>query len=565
MNINFLTSVLKQVSYLDKIEDIQVSQCNNIELGDYQTNVALKCFKQVRSMLNLKKPIDFAELIVAEVNNNKYDGIKSISCSFPGFINIKLSDNFIMKQALLEINNKSEGVTIVDYSSPNIAKEMHVGHLRSTIIGDVISNILVSSGENVIRINHIGDWGTQFGMLIQYLEHMNIDIFGSNIELSDLHKWYKESKKVFDSDEEFNNEAHKKVVKLQSGDINCIKIWKKLCYISESSYKKIYRQLGVSDDLKTMGESFYNDYFDSLIDELESKGLLVDEDGAKLLFPIHNKPPLIVKKSDGGYGYDTTDLAALRYRINNMGANKIVYVTDSGQSLHFELLFEAAKKAGWLSNNIKLSHVGFGIVLGEDGKRIKSRSGDSIKLRDLIEEANDKFITSNKERLIQGAGQMNIDNIEKLSKIIGSGAIKYADLKQNRNNNYQFSFEKMLDHKGDTIIYLLYSWVRIKNLLEKTKVESKSMSINNKIDRKILLYLSQFDEMLYKTRSNLLPNYLCEYLFNLSNLVNEYWNTYKVLGDTNEESMITMFKMVLDNMRKCFTILGINADNVNKL
>jgi len=565
MNINFLKSVLKQVSYLDKIVDIQVSQCNNIKLGDYQTNVALKCFKQVRSMLNLKKPIDFAELIVAEINDYKYDEIKSISCSVPGFINIKLSDNFIMKQALLEINNKSEGVTIVDYSSPNIAKEMHVGHLRSTIIGDVISNILVSFGEHVIRINHIGDWGTQFGMLIQYLEYMNIDIFESNIELSELHKWYKESKKVFDSNEEFNNEAHKKVVKLQSGDINCIKIWKKLCDISEASYKKIYRQLGVSDDLKTMGESFYNDYFDSLIDELESKGLLVDEDGAKLLFPISGKPPLIVKKSDGGYGYDTTDLAALRYRINNLSANKIVYVTDSGQSLHFELLFEAAKKAGWLSNNIKLSHVGFGIVLGEDGKRIKSRSGDSIKLRDLIKEANDKFITSNKERLIQGDGQMNIDNIEKLSKIIGSGAIKYADLKQNRNNNYQFSFEKMLDHKGDTIIYLLYSWVRIKNLLEKTKVESKSMSINNEIDRKILLHLSQFDEMLYKTRSNLLPNYLCEYLFNLSNLINEYWNTYKILGDTNEESMITMFKMVLNNMRKCFTILGINADNVNKL
>ena len=204
-------------------------------------------------------------------------------------------------------------------------------------------------------------------------------------------------------------------------------------------------------------------------------------------------------------------------------------------------------------------------MLGEDGKRIKSRSGDSIKLRDLIDEANTKFITANKERLSSGNGQMSIDNIERLSKIIGSGAIKYADLKQNRNNNYQFSFEKMLDHKGDTIIYLLYSWVRIKNLLEKTKVESKSMSINNEIDRKILLHLSQFDEMLYKTRSNLLPNYLCEYLFNLSNLVNEYWNTYKVLGDTNEESMITMFKMVLDNMRKCFTILGINADNVNKL
>lgn len=563
-NITFLKQILSQLLCLTDIDDIQISQCNNALLGDYQTNVALKFFKKKRAELNLKNPMDFAELVVNEVNNRNKNEIKSITCSTPGFINIKLDDEFIIKQTLSKIENKCDTVTIVDYSSPNIAKEMHVGHLRSTIIGDVISNILVSSGENVTRINHIGDWGTQFGMLIQYLEYMNIDIFDSKIDLTMLHNWYKESKKVFDSDKNFNDAAHKKVVLLQSGDIYCIKIWKKLCDISESSYKKIYRQLGVSDELKTMGESFYNDHFDSLIDELDKKGLLVDEDGAKLLFPISGKPPLIVRKSDGGYGYDTTDLAAIRYRIKNMNATKIVYVTDSGQSLHFELLFEAAKKAGWL-NNVELSHVGFGIVLGEDGKRIKSRSGDSIKLRDLIDEANTKFITANKERLLSGNGQMSIDNIERLSKIIGSGAIKYADLKQNRNNNYQFSFDKMLDHRGDTIIYLLYSWVRIKNLLQKTQVKVERMSIYNELDRKILLHLSQFDEMLEKTRINLLPNYICEYLFCLSNMVNEYWSTYKVLGDSNEKSIIAMFSVVLSYMRRCFIILGINADNVNKL
>ena len=566
-NLDILSELLTSLKILQNIDKnmIQISQSSNHTDGDYQTNIALKTFKNKRNELNLKKPIDYANIIVDELKNTENNIISKVSASMPGFINLKLNDDFIIEQINKSICNKTtDKITIVDYSSPNIAKEMHVGHLRSTIIGDVISNMLENNGENITRINHIGDWGTQFGMLIQYLRHNNIDIFESNVSLSELHKWYKESKKLFDSNTEFNEEAHKRVVELQSGDIECSKIWKKLCDISETSYNEIYRRLNVSNDLKIMGESFYNDQLDIIVNELNEKGLLVDDDGAKLMFPIEGKIPLIVKKSDGGYGYDTTDLAALKFRIKELNANKIIYVTDSGQSLHFQLLFEAAKKAGWI-NNIELRHVGFGLVLGEDGKRIKSRSGDSIKLRDLIEEADQKFLISNKERLESGSSQMNIEDLNDLSKIIGSSAIKYADLKQNRNNNYQFSYEKMLDHKGDTIIYQLYSWVRIKNILLKTDKIGSGIKITNRLDREILLHLSQFEETLNKACDNLLPNFVCEYLFFLSTKVNEYWNTHQIIGSKNEESILSLLKLIKKYMSKCFEILGIDANKIKNL
>ena len=566
-NLYALSELLSSVNILQDIDKaaIQVSQSSNHTDGDYQTNIALKTFKNKRTELNLKKPMDYADMIVKELKNLDNNIIDKVSASIPGFINLKLNNNFIINQVDKPIcNKKTEKITIIDYSSPNIAKEMHVGHLRSTIIGDVISNILENNGESIMRINHIGDWGTQFGMLIQYLRHNSIDIFKSDISLSELHKWYKESKKLFDNNTEFNEEAHKRVVELQSGDSECSKIWKKLCDISETSYNEIYGRLNVSTDLKIMGESFYNDQLNSIVNELNEKGLLIDDNGAKLMFPIKNKIPLIVRKSDGGYGYDTTDLAALKFRIKNLNANKIIYVTDSGQALHFQLLFEAAKKAGW-ADNIELRHVGFGIVLGENGKRIKSRSGDSIKLRDLIEEADEKFLESNRERLESGSSQMNLEDLNELSKIIGSSAIKYADLKQNRNNNYQFSYEKMLDHKGDTIIYQLYSWVRITNILQKTDKNEGGIRINNKLDREILLHLSQFDEIMDKASDNLQPNFICEYLFFLSTKVNEYWNTHKIIGSEDEESIISLLKQIKRYMSKCFEILGINANKIKNL
>lgn len=547
--------------------DVQISSSSN-EYGDYQTNFALKNFKQFRCVLDLKKPIDFANL-VAEKCNNDESSIKhlfeSVTTSVPGFINFKLSDKYILAKTKGKYSTQTKDChTIIDYSSPNIAKEMHVGHLRSTIIGDVIGNLLEVNGENVSRINHIGDWGTQFGMLIQYIKHMNIDINDPDINLSELHKWYKDSKKIFDSDDKFNKEAHNRVVELQSGDKYCLDIWKKLCIISESSYNSIYKKLNVSDNLKVMGESFYNEQLPDIVTELTNKNLLIEDEGAKIMFPIEGKPPLIIQKSDGGYGYDTTDLAAIKYRIQKLNANKIIYVTDLGQSLHFQLIFKAAEMAGW-TKNIKLEHVGFGVVLGEDGKRIKSRSGDSIKLNDLIEEADTKFYTENYNRLQEGSGKMQEEDIEYLSKIIGSAAIKYADLRQNRLNNYQFSYEKMLDHKGDTIIYQLYSWVRILGVLSNKNIDIDTIKIDNELDRKILIHILQFDEYIERCANNLMPNIICEYLYTLSNYVNEYWNKYKILGSDNEGYRLALLFIVKQYMHKCFSLLGIDANKVLKL
>ena len=313
-----------------------------------------------------------------------------------------------------------------------------------------------------------------------------------------------------------------------------------------------------------MGESFYNKLLPDIVTELTNKNLLIEDQGAKIMFPIEGKPPLIIQKSDGGYGYDTTDLAAIKYRIQKLNANKLIYVTDLGQSLHFQLIFKAAQMAGW-TENIRLEHVGFGVVLGENGKRIKSRSGDSIKLNDLIEEADTKFYTENYNRLQEGFGKMQEEDIEYLSKIISSAAIKYADLRQNRLNNYQFSYEKMLDHKGDTIIYQLYSWVRILGVLTDKNIDIDSIKIDNELDRKILIHILQFDEYIDRCANNLMPNIICEYLYTLSNFVNEYWNKYKILGSENEGYRLALLFIVKQYMHKCFSLLGIDANKVVKL
>ena len=566
-NCDVLKNLFITLKILKDIDSnqVEISQSSTHSKADYQTNIALKTFRLKRQKLNLKKPIEYAELIVKEFKDYNHSIIQDITCSIPGFINIKLTDKFLLDRAVLEKHEISDKpLTILDYSSPNIAKEMHVGHLRSTIIGDVISNILEEFGENVTRINHIGDWGTQFGMLIQYIMNNNIDINDSNISLSNLHVWYKDSKKIFDKDTDFNLESHKRVVELQSGEDKCVRIWKKLCEISQSSYNNIYNRLGISSELKIMGESFYNKYLDSVVNELEEKGLIIEENGAKLMFPIEGKIPLIVKKSDGGYGYDTTDLAAIRYRTQVLKAKKIIYVTDSGQSLHFELIFAAAKKCGW-ANDVILKHVGFGIVLGEDGKRIKSRSGESVRLSELISEADSKFYDSNLKRLKSENCQINVHDLSELSKIIGSSAIKYADLKQNRINNYQFSYEKMLDHKGDTIIYQLYSWVRISNIFKKTKKSVGNLKIINELDRDIILHLTQYNEVIKQASDTLLPNLICEYLFKLSTKINEYWNSYKILDSQDEESILALLDLTKRYMEYCYNILGIDASKVKNL
>ena len=540
MNIQ-LKNIFKDIIPSIDVTKIDISKNNNSKLGDYQTSFAMKFFKKGRELYNVKNFEEFANIIIANVPKTIAE---RFSFSKPGFINFFVKNSFLIEQIRLESAiPKSNKKYLIDYSSPNIAKEMHVGHLRSTIIGDVLGNMFEDSNCDVVRINHVGDWGTQFGMLIAYLETKTSDLEGDGFTLTDLHNCYKKSKKFFDSDKNFNNLAHKRVVDLQNREPKCIHTWKKICEISEKSYKGIYKRLFISDNLITMGESSYNTALQNIVEELDKKGLLTTEsNGAKLMF-LHKKVPLIIRKSDGGYGYDITDLAAIKHRISVEKADEIIYVTDAGQKLHFELIFEAAKRAGWVDNQ-KFHHVSFGIVVGDDGKRIKSRSGDSIKLSELLDTGKSMYIEKNRERLKNNLGQINLDELEITSELIANSAVKYADLKQNRNNNYQFSFDKMLDSRGDTAIYQLYAWIRIVNILKKSdkSLENVEFVITNDIERRFVLHICELDNYLIRARNKLLPNVICEYLNTLSQLINEFWTNCKIIGDPNELNRLFLCK-----------------------
>ena len=576
---------LEELNYIfDKLQyqKIIITKTTDSKWGDYQTNLAMMYFKQERNKLGLKNPKEFGSYIINQVNGN--ENISKLELAGPGFINITLSDKYLTKfvNKIVEFNQPifskidNQKKVIVDYSSPNVAKEMHVGHLRSTIIGDVISNFYQLKGYNVERINHIGDWGTQFGMLITIIQEQKIDLNKPDLGISDLHRWYKESKICFDNNSNFNKKAHQNVVNLQSGSSECLNIWKKICEISESSYQQVYQRLNVSKELKICGESFYNNMLDDIVIDLKEKALLKrEENGAELLFLEDSKPPLIVKKSDGGFGYDATDLAALKYRIDKLKADKIIYVTDSGQSLHFELLFKAANKANWL-NKQELIHVPFGVVLGEDGKRIKSRSGDSIKLTELLDEAHKIYLKSNLERKQNENCLIEDESIEYISKLIGWNAVKYADLKHNRNNDYQFDYKKMLDFKGDTLTYQLYSWVRINNLFRKTKyslteIKNTEYIFSNKSnneyisERNLVIHLSQFDEMLNKVIEGLLPHYLCEYIYQMSMKINDFWRDCIVINDNNELTRLKLCLACKNVMTTCFNLLKIPVDKIDRL
>jgi arginyl-tRNA synthetase len=577
-NIQEINNIFKGLDF----EKINISKTSDSKWGDYQTNLAMMYFKKVKQRLGLKNPREFGNYIINQVNNNI--NVSKMELAGPGFINITLSDKYLENfiNLITKLNqpifNKidHEKKVIIDYSSPNVAKEMHVGHLRSTIIGDVIGNFYQLKGYQVERINHIGDWGTQFGMLIAYIQDKNIDLNDNYLGISNLHKWYKESKIKFDNDINFNKKAHQNVVDLQSGNLEHLKIWKRICQISESSYQKIYTRLNVSSDLKIFGESFYNNMLEDIVSDLYEKGLLKNEENeAKLLFIDDDKPPLIVKKSDGGFGYDATDLAALKYRLFNLDANKIIYVTDSGQSLHFELLFKAAEKAGWLKDQ-ELVHVPFGIVLGDDGKRIKSRSGDSIKLTELLDEASKIYLKNNLDRKENDSCLIKDESIEYISKLIGWNAVKYADLRHNRNNDYQFDYHKMLDFKGDTLIYQLYSWVRINNLFKKTKYTLENIKITKFIfsievhqqyltERSLVIHLSQFDEILDKIIESLLPNYLCEYIYQLSMKINDFWRDCPVIDDKNELTRLKLCLACKIVMETCFNLLKIPVEEIERL
>ncbi len=543
------------------------------EFGDYQSNIALSLGKQLK-----QKPRETAQQIIDHLDVSALCDPPEIAG--PGFINLRLKPTAL--QTLLQTIAQDSQLgaekaetpqrVIVDFSSPNIAKEMHVGHLRSTIIGDCIARILEFRGHDVLRLNHVGDWGTQFGMLIAYLREAYPEALtkADALALGDLVSLYREAKKRFDEDEQFQKTAREEVVKLQRGDKTSVQAWKLLCEQSRREFQVIYDLLGV--DLTERGESFYNPFLPDVVKELEATGLVEEDQGAKCVFleGFSNKSgerlPLIVQKTDGGYNYATTDLAAIRYRIREDGAQRIIYVTDAGQSNHFAQVFQVAKRAGWVPEEVELVHVPFGLVQGEDGKKLKTRSGETVRLRDLLDEAIARSRQDLEKRFTEEGRSESEAFIEKTALVVGISAVKYADLSRNRTSNYVFSYDKMLALQGNTAPYLLYAYVRVQGISRKgnidfTTLANENLSLEDESELVLAKHILQLSDILKEVEQDLLPNRLCQYLFELSQKFNQFYDRCPVLQaeEPKRSSRLMLADLTARTLKLGLSLLGIEV------
>lgn len=585
--------------------DILQFYVHNSSRNDYQFNQVQPLAKQV------DLPIETVskDLSEALTKNTIIESTSIVKVGEQCFIAINLYieyiQNFVNKIYSLTILNKKLPLpslldfpkkVLVDYSSPNIAKEMHVGHLRSTIIGESLCRIFEYGDSEVKRVNHIGDWGTQFGMLIAYIKKEGI----KDYDITELMKYYKESKKLFDNDPEFKKTAHKETVDLQHGAEENITIWKKICDISMNAFNKIYVELDIpygtkycSPNVEVKGESFYQSRMVKFVEDHEN--ILTKKDGMKLLFVDGHEVPMVVVKSDGGFTYDTSDLAAAKYRLLEEKMDKIIYVIDSGQQVHLKLLFQAAKDLGWNDKN-QMVHVGFGLVLGSDGTKLKTRSGETIKLQGLLDEAYRHAHTTTKELAKEKHQDWTEEKIISVSKKIAINCVKYSDLCNPRLSNYKFSYEKMLNLKGNTAVYLMYGLARCQAILRKIsdpqKLEnilctSKTLDPNNNsyeqltmnelltmnvslcIDtpeaRTVVFKLAKYLDAYEETVKELSPHYLCNYLYDLISTVHKYYdNNNCILFDkkTGEiikiyEHRVRLINLVIIVMMEFFKLIGL--------
>ncbi|KGG16750.1 MULTISPECIES: arginine--tRNA ligase [unclassified Prochlorococcus] len=551
------------------------------EFGDFQINSAMVLAKQLN-----KPPREIAKTIVSELQNN--DQFNDLCCppkiAGPGFINLTIQKTCLTRELVSRVNDDFLGIPrvqsdddkpiIVDFSSPNIAKEMHVGHLRSTIIGDAIARILSFRGYTVLRLNHVGDWGTQFGMLITYLKLTVPEALttANFIGIGDLVDFYRQAKKCFDEDEHFQKCSREEVVKLQRGNQESLKAWKLLCEQSRQEFQTIYDRLDIQ--LSERGESFYNPFLQNVVDDLTQLNLLVEDEKAKCVFlngmnrKNGNPLALIIQKSDGGFNYATTDLAAIRYRLKEEpsgdGASRIIYVTDSGQSSHFEGVFQVAKRANWVPEDCRIEHVPFGLVQGEDGKKLKTRSGETVRLKDLLDEAIDRAKQDIERRLNEEGRNESESFINEVSEKVGIAAVKYADLSQNRITNYQFSFDRMLSLQGNTAPYLLYALVRIAGISRKGGNLSSStdqLKFTEPQEWRLIREILKFDDVILEVEEELLPNRLCNYLFELSQTFNRFYEQIPVLKaeEPSRSSRLTLCRLTRDILKQGMSLLGIQT------
>ena len=514
--------------------------------GDYQANGVMGLAKKMKT-----NPRKLAEEVVGKLDVS--DICESVEIAGPGFINFRIKAEYLAER-LLEIYADQErlGVekagkvktVVVDFSGPNIAKQMHVGHLRSTIIGDCICRMLEFEGHKVIRQNHIGDWGTQFGMLIAYLRKQSPQVLDDpgSVPIADLEQFYKNAKALCDEDVNFNETSREEVVGLHNHNEDTLKIWGHIVDESRNHYQPIYDTLGVDLHKENeRGESFYAEKLSGVVDDLKDAGLAKESDGAMCVFPdgFTNKEgdplPFIVQKSDGAFLYATTDLAAMRYRVDELKADEIIYVTDARQKLHFDMMFAVSRMAGWAKEGTELVHVMFGTMMGTDGKPFKTRSGENVKLKELLEEAVERarsvVETKNPD--------LSDDEKESIAKAVGIGAVKYADFSNNRTTDYMFSFDKMLAMEGNTAPYMQYAYARVKSIKRKADEKGidyagelsgiKTVNLSEDAELDLAKHLVRYGEAIEVAARECKPNYLTSYLYDLAQKFSSFYNACPVL------------------------------------
>lgn len=546
------------------------------KFGHYQCNESMRVAKALG-----RNPREVAATVVAALQqpgsqNHDHPVISALDIAGPGFINITLDSAFLSHALQAMSEDPRLGVPrpstaqriVIDFSSPNVAKEMHVGHLRSTVIGDSLARLFEFLGHDVLRLNHLGDWGTSYGMLIAHMREVAHDVLEGQVyaDLTNLVTWYRASKKRFDEDPAFKKRAQLQVVALQSGDPIALAAWRIICRISEEAFREIYNLLQVK--LEDRGESFYNPLLPEILEDLERKGLIVLSNGAKCmeLEGFVNREgdplPLMLQKSDGGYNYATTDMAALRHRIEVEKADRIIYVFDAGQAQHINMIFQAGEKAGYLDRSkVRIDYVPFGLVLGGDGKKFRTRSGDTERLIDLLTAAIDKAAAL----LLERSPDMGEMERLRVAKVLGLAAVKYSDLSCHRVSDYTFSYDRMLRFEGNTAAFMLYSYVRIGGIKRKVGIDVETLqsgcqiTLRHSSEIALGLHLLRFPEILCAMSEDLLPNRLCDYLFELAEKFNGFFRDCRVEGTPEQNERLLLCEVTARVLQRGLTLLGIET------
>ena len=542
---------------------IILQPAKNAEFGDFQINGVMGAAKELK-----QNPRELAQKVADELSGK--GAFASAEVAGAGFVNLRLSPEFLAKQlsGSLKTTPPAQPQTVViDYSSPNLAKEMHVGHLRSSIIGDSIARVLEHLGHRVIRQNHVGDWGTQFGMLVAYLVEQQKD--NAAFELSDLEQFYRAAKVRFDEDPAFADTAREYVVKLQGGDETVLALWRQFVETSLQHAEHVYQLLGLKlQRADVAGESSYNDDLPMVVAELSQKGLAVESDGAKVVFldEFKNKDgepaAFIVQKQGGGFLYSTTDLATMRHRVNNLRATRLLYVVDTRQDLHFKQLFTTSRKAGWLPENVSAEFIGFGTMMGKDNKPFKTRSGDTVKLVDLLDEAVERAT-----RLVREKNpELSDEQAAHIGRVVGIGAVKYADLSKNRTSDYVFDWDNMLSFEGNTAPYLQYAYTRVQSVFRRAGEwnESAALQLNEPLEQQLAVELLKFEDVLSSVAETCFPHYLAAYLYQLATLFSRFYEACPILKAEGavRDTRLQLAKLTGETLKTGLALLGIDVLDV---